>query len=92
MPVYVYQCDSCGYRFERLQRVDDPPAKRCPKCRNSVRKVFFPVGIIFKGSGFHATDYGRGNNGRPRSKLPDLDKATKDLPDLPTESKTKKED
>lgn len=92
MPRYEYQCDSCGHRFERTQRVDDPPVKACPKCQGSVRKVFFPVPVIFRGSGFHVTDYGRGNNGRSRSKLPDLDKSTKDLADSPTESKTKKED
>ena len=78
MPVYVYQCDHCGHRFERLQKVEDPPVRRCPHCRRAVHKVFFPVGIIFRGSGFHITDYGRGNNGRSRSKLPDLDKAAKD--------------
>jgi len=43
--------------------------KRCPKCRNSVHRVIFPVGIIFKGPGFHITDYGRGN-GKARSKPP----------------------
>jgi len=78
MPVYEYECDSCGHRFDRLQKVDDPPVKRCPRCRRAVHKVFFPVGIIFRGSGFHVTDYGRGNNGRSRSKLPDADKAAKD--------------
>ena len=57
MPVYEYQCCECGRRFEQYRRVTEPPLSRCPECRGRVRKVFRPVGIIFKGSGFHATDY-----------------------------------
>ncbi len=58
MPVYTYQCESCGVRFERLQSFTDPALTRCPECnKKSLRKVYTPVGIVFKGSGFYATDH-----------------------------------
>ena len=57
MPIYTYQCDNCGVRFERRQKFSDEPLKRCPECgQNVLRKVYLPVGIVFKGSGFYATD------------------------------------
>ncbi len=59
MPVYEYGCTKCGHRFEQRRKVTDPPAARCPECRSRVKRVFAPVGIIFKGSGFHVTDYGK---------------------------------
>ncbi|UCC68975.1 MAG: FmdB family transcriptional regulator [Armatimonadota bacterium] len=57
MPVYEYACVECGHHFEQYHKVTDRPPRRCPKCPGRVRKVFRPVGIIFKGSGFHTTDY-----------------------------------
>lgn len=56
MPVYAYACNKCGHEFEIEQRMSDPPRKRCPKCRSGVRKVFHPVGVVLKGSGFYKTD------------------------------------
>ena len=57
MPVYAYRCESCGIQFERQQSFSDSPLKRCPECNtNSLRKVIGPVGVVFKGSGFYATD------------------------------------
>lgn len=58
MPTYEYECAKCGHRFERFQRITDPPRKRCPKCRGAVRRLMGTgVGMLFKGSGFYATDY-----------------------------------
>ena len=58
MPVYTYRCDSCGVQFERHQSFQDAPLKTCPECRKkSLRKVITPSKIIFKGSGFYATDH-----------------------------------
>jgi len=58
MPVYTYRCDSCGVQFERHQFFNDTPLKTCPECRKkSLRKVITPTKIIFKGSGFYATDH-----------------------------------
>jgi putative FmdB family regulatory protein len=58
MPVYTYRCDSCGVQFERHQSFHDAPLKTCPECRKkSLKKVITPTRIIFKGSGFYATDH-----------------------------------
>jgi putative FmdB family regulatory protein len=58
MPVYTYKCETCGIQFERQQSFTDQPLTRCPECnKKSLRKVYTPVGIVFKGSGFYATDH-----------------------------------
>jgi len=59
MPVYEYGCVNCGHRFEQRRKATDRPASRCPECRGKVKRVYQPVGIIFKGSGFYVTDYGK---------------------------------
>jgi putative FmdB family regulatory protein len=57
MPTYTYQCDNCGVRFDRRQKFSEKPLIVCPECsKKTLRKVFTPVGIVFKGSGFYATD------------------------------------
>ena len=56
MPIYEYLCDSCGHRFEQYRRASRRGVPRCPECGGGARKVFGPVGIIFKGSGFYSTD------------------------------------
>ena len=57
MPVYAYRCESCGVHFDRQQSFNEAPLRRCPECnKNSLRKVIGPVGVVFKGSGFYATD------------------------------------
>jgi len=57
MPIYGYHCDTCGNEFEILQSMKDDPLKICPKCTGALRKMLYPVGISFKGSGFYTTDY-----------------------------------
>jgi putative FmdB family regulatory protein len=58
MPTYEYECEKCGNRFEAFQRMTDPPLKSCPKCKGKVERLIGTgSGIIFKGSGFYATDY-----------------------------------
>lgn len=67
MPIYTYQCDHCGVRFERYQNFSEPPLTRCPECtKKTLRKIYTPVGIVFKGSGFYATDH-RSPSGASRS-------------------------
>jgi putative FmdB family regulatory protein len=56
MPLYEYQCQACGVRFERRQHVDDEPMRVCPECGGETRRLFQPVGIVFKGKGFYVTD------------------------------------
>jgi putative FmdB family regulatory protein len=58
MPVYTYRCENCGVQFDRFQSFNDQPLTRCPECnKKSLRKVYTPVGIVFKGSGFYSTDH-----------------------------------
>ncbi len=56
MPIYEYRCRRCQHDFENFQAADQP-APRCPQCGGDARKVYSSVGLIFKGSGFHSTDY-----------------------------------
>jgi len=56
MPTYEYACTNCGNRFEVFQRIDGDPLTVCERCGGTLRKVFHPAGIVFKGSGFYATD------------------------------------
>jgi putative FmdB family regulatory protein len=56
MPTYEYACTRCGNRFEIFQRIEDEPLSVCEACGGPLRKVFHPAGIVFKGSGFYATD------------------------------------
>jgi putative FmdB family regulatory protein len=56
VPTYQYACTTCGEQVEAVQRFDDEPLSVCPACGGSLRKVFSPVGIVFKGSGFYRTD------------------------------------
>jgi putative FmdB family regulatory protein len=59
MPIYEYHCDSCDTRFERLQRLDDPPLAACEECGGPVRKLISAPAFQFKGSGWYVTDYAR---------------------------------
>jgi putative FmdB family regulatory protein len=58
MPVYEYRCDN-GHTFEVIQRMSDDPVATCGTCDAPVQRVFHPVAVHFKGSGFYTTDYGR---------------------------------
>jgi len=59
MPTYEYQCDACGKKFEKFQSISAAPIRKCPFCNeNKVRRLIgMGSGLIFKGSGFYATDY-----------------------------------
>jgi putative FmdB family regulatory protein len=56
VPTYQYACTECGDRLEVVQRFSDDPLTVCAACGGKLRKVFSPVGIVFKGSGFYRTD------------------------------------
>ena len=56
MPTYEYACTECGDRTEVVQSISDAPPTTCTVCGGPLRKVFSPVGIVFKGSGFYRTD------------------------------------
>lgn len=59
MPVYEYECDICGMRFELQRHFGDPHPTRCPDGHTGVHRIFAPPTVIFKGSGFYVTDNGR---------------------------------
>ena len=56
MPTYQYACTACAEQLEVVQRFTDDPLTECPSCGGTLRKVFSPVGVVFKGSGFYKTD------------------------------------
>jgi putative FmdB family regulatory protein len=68
MPTYEYRCENCGMTIEVVQGFHDDPLTTCDSCGGSLRKVYAPVGIVFKGSGFYKTD-SRGS-GSSRSTVP----------------------
>jgi putative FmdB family regulatory protein len=59
MPLYEYQCDACGHRFEKIQKFSDPLEDTCPECGGILRKLASSPAIQFKGSGFYITDYAK---------------------------------
>lgn len=93
MPLYTYKCDSCGVQFDRQQKFTDQPLTKCPECnKKALHKVYSAVGIVFKGSGFYATDH-RSPSGMTHSSESDKPAAevkpeAKKEKDKPAEKKT----
>jgi putative FmdB family regulatory protein len=77
MPTYEYQCKTCGHQFEQTQRFSDPPLTECPKCSGQIRRVIFPAGVIFKGSGWYITDSRKGSTTESGDKADKPDKGEK---------------
>jgi len=59
MPIYEYVCKKCGKEFELMQKISDPPAKKCPSCQGEVEKRLSLSSFQLKGSGWYLTDYAR---------------------------------
>ncbi len=79
MPIYDYTCDSCNHRFEVRQGFHDDPLTECPECTGRIRRVLYPAGVIFKGSGWYSTDNrtnGGSSNGNPESSTTDAASST----------------
>ena len=68
MPIYGYRCTECGHELEVLQSMSAEPLKVCAECGGALRKLLYPVGVQFKGSGFYTTDYRNGGGGGGKSK------------------------
>lgn len=68
MPTYEYECTSCGQHIEVYQRITEDPLSTCGACGGALRKVFHPAGIVFKGSGFYATDSRSGSKAPSKPK------------------------
>jgi putative FmdB family regulatory protein len=94
MPLYEYECDACGHRFEKIQKFSDPLEDTCPKCGGHVHKLMSSPAIQFKGSGFYITDYPKGDKGSaPKSdggKSDRAEKADKPAASADAGSKTEK--
>lgn len=71
MPIYEYECDICGHRFEVMQKFSDKPLKKCTQCAGPVHKLLSPPALVFKGTGWYVTDYARPERERAKSKKAD---------------------
>jgi putative FmdB family regulatory protein len=65
MPLYEYECDACGHRFEVIQKFSDPLVDKCPKCGSTVHKLMSSPAFHLKGTGWYATDYAKKDSGAP---------------------------
>ncbi|MGQ9609872.1 MAG: FmdB family zinc ribbon protein [bacterium] len=82
MPTYEYECEKCGNKFEVFQNIKEAPIKKCPKCKGKVQRLIGAgAGIIFKGSGFYATDYRSESYKRAEKNDKDSDKISKSSED-----------
>jgi len=101
MPLYEYQCDACGNRFEKIRKFSDPPVAECPACGGAVRKLVSSPAFQFKGTGWYATDYAKpgggkdagaeaGNDSKPESTKNDKTPAgsKESSPEKPASAKT----
>lgn len=68
MPIYEFECEKCHERYEIMTSIGEDTPKVCVKCGGNLRKIFSPVGIVFKGSGFYTTDYKKKNKESENSK------------------------
>lgn len=89
MPTYSYACTACEHHFDIVQKFTDPSLTDCPECSGRLRKLFSPVGIVFKGSGFYRTDSRSSGaaNGKSESGTPD--KSSDKTGDKPKTSESK---
>ena len=62
MPLYEYQCEKCGHRFEKIQKFSDKMVKKCPECGGKVEQMISSPAFQFKGSGWYVTDYANKSN------------------------------
>ena len=63
MPIHEYRCQACGDEFEVIQKVSDPPLRKCEKCGGSLEKLLSRSAFVLKGSGWYADGYGKGGSG-----------------------------
>jgi putative FmdB family regulatory protein len=78
MPLYEYECDACGHRFEVIQKFSDPPIETCPSCGSKVHKLQSAPAFQFKGSGWYVTDYAKTGSAAETKASKDGRKADKD--------------
>jgi len=78
MPLYEYECEACGHRFEVIQKFSDAPIEKCPSCGSKVRKLQSAPAFQFKGSGWYVTDYAKTGSAAETKASKDGRKADKD--------------
>ncbi|WP_130874951.1 FmdB family zinc ribbon protein [[Pseudopropionibacterium] massiliense] len=86
MPTYQYRCTACGKELEAVQKFSDPALTTCPACSGDLRKVYSAVGVVFKGSGFYATDSRTSNSTSKPASVPESGKDKKESAPTPTKS------
>ncbi len=98
MPLYEYQCESCGQAVDKRHGFDESMADRCEHCGGKLKRTFSPAGIVFKGSGFYVTDSRKssGSSGASAEKKPESTSASSESKSEPaaaseTKSETKPE-
>jgi len=84
MPLYEYECEKCGHRFEKIQKFSDKMLKKCPECGGRIEQMISAPAVQFKGSGWYVTDYAN------KSQSPSSD-GGKDSKDSKKEDKSKSE-
>ena len=87
MPTYEYACTRCGKHIEVVQSMSDAPLSECATCGGTLRKVFAPIGIVFKGSGFYRTD-SRGKSSKKEDAAATAKDTTSKSPASSSESST----
>ena len=93
MPLYEYECEACGKRFEKIMKFSDPPLEVCQHCgKGPIKKLFSSPAIQFKGSGFYITDYkksgGGGDSGKSSSSSDSSSSESKSSESKSTDSKS----
>ena len=88
MPTYQYRCTACSKELEAVQKFSDPALTTCPTCSGGLRKVYSAVGVVFKGSGFYATDSRTSSSASTPASTPETKKESTPAPAKATETTT----
>ena len=91
MPTYGYKCTQCGFQFQVMQKMSEDPLKICPECEGAIIRLLYPVGIVFKGTGWYINDSRppeKGENAEPKAASTDSESATPASPASETPAKT----
>jgi putative FmdB family regulatory protein len=86
MPIYEYECEKCGNRFEKIQKFSDPPVDACPKCGGHVHKMQSAPAFQFKGTGWYATDYAKSGQSETKETKSTSESKSESKPESKSES------
>jgi putative FmdB family regulatory protein len=93
MPTYEYRCSRCGHHFEVVKKITAKPGSRCPQCGGKAERLLSGgAGLVFKGSGFYLTDYGRAGQKKPAGEGGGAEKPKAEPPKSETSKPHKKKD